>query len=668
MSRLSSLWCLALFAAEAAAAPPPLATGLTDPRAVAAADGRVFVSVAGGVVEWKDGRAVPVAAGFDDPRGLVAFQQKLFVADKTRVRRVDVKTGRADVIAEAKDFPTPPQALGSLAADDRGVLYVIDAGDGPGAGGAVYCVRPPGKGAQAQVALVADASTTPAFRAPAGLALDSSFHLLVTDAETGDLNRVRVVDGAAGKVAAGFPGGGGAAFDDHGRLFVASRAEGKIWGIPRPGGKPVLVAEGFRSTGDLGLSADGKSVLVPDPKAGTVTAVPARIPGWEIDDTPLALQTAVAFPGLTWTGWDNGADAGRVVPHRPIALTHAGDGSNRVFVATQHGVIHVLPNDPKATATKVFLDIQTKVYYSDNENEQGLLGLAFHPRYKETGEVFVFYTPKRLYRTNMLSRFRVSKTDPDKLDPASEEELFRVTHKYSNHDGGTVCFGPDGFLYLVLGDGGSGGDPDDNGQDLTTPLGKILRLDVDKKAAGKPYAVPADNPFARVRDAVPEIFALGVRNPWRLTFDRATGKGWFAEVGQDVWEEINRLAPGANYGWRRREGLHPYGPDGTGPRAGLTDPVWEYHHRVGKSITGGNVYRGQQFPELDGHYLYADYVTGKLWALKYDEAKKRVVANRPIPDRQKAIMSFGEDEKGETYLMTYDANGKGLFRFVRQGK
>jgi glucose/arabinose dehydrogenase len=659
VTRLLPLWCVAWCAAPAVAA--PLATGLPNPRAAAADDKKVYVSVEGGVVAVADGKAEPLAAGFDDPRGLAVSQGKLFVADKNKVRRIDLKTGKADVFVEAGKFPRPPKGLTGLEADIKGGLTVSDAD------GAVYRVQLAGKGAtaQPQVSLVADPAKLPALGGVAGWALDSPFHLLAVDAKTGDLNRVRTSDGLVEKVAAGFPGGGGVAFDNFGQLFVASGADGKVWGVPRPGAKPVPVADGFKSVAHLGLGVEGKTILVTDPKAGTVSAVPARIPGWEVDDTPLAVGTAEAFPGLTWTDWDNGADSGRVVNHRPILVTHAGDGSNRVFVATQHGVIHVLASD-KAKATKVFFDIQPKVFYADNENEQGLLGVAFHPRYKETGEVYVFYTLKgQPVRTNVVSRFRVSKSDPDKLDPGTEEEVFRVTHKYWNHDGGTISFGPDGFLYVVLGDGGSGGDPDDNGQNLSLPLGKILRIDVDKRADGKKYAVPADNPFVSNKDAVPEIYAYGVRNPWRLAFDRATGKGWFGEVGQDIWEEVNVLSKGANYGWRRRESFHPFGPDGVGPQPGMTDPVWEYHHRVGKSITGGPVYRGKQFPELDGHYLYADYVTGKIWALKLDDAAGRVVANRPLRDKGKAVMSWGEDEKGEVYLMTYDKDGKGVFKLAR---
>ena len=658
MQRTLTVWCLALFAGSTVAAPAPLATGLNDPRSAVADGGKVYVTVAGGVVAVADGKAEPLATGFDDPRGLAVSQQKLFVADKDKVRRIDLKTGKADVFVDANKFPKPPKALTGLEVDIKNAVYVSDAD------GSVYRVMT-GKGAaaQPQVSLLADPAKSPALRTANGWVLDSAFHLLAVDPTTGDLNRVLVTGGPAEKVASGFPGGGGVAFDNFGQLFVAAKADGKLWGIARPGAKPVVVAEGFQSIGGVGLG--DKAVLVTDPKAGTVTAFPARIKGWEADDSPLAIETAEAFPGLTWTEWDNGADSGRVINHRPITVTHAGDGSNRVFAATQHGVVHVLAND-KAKATKVFLDISPKVFYADNENEQGLLGVAFHPRYKETGEVFIFYTLKgQPVRTNVISRFRVSKSDPDKLDPGTEEEIFRVTHKYWNHDGGTIAFGPDGYLYIVLGDGGSGGDPDDNGQNLSLPLGKILRIDVTRRADGKAYAVPADNPFVNNKDAVSEIYAYGVRNPWRLTFDRKTGKGWFGEVGQDIWEEVNLLAKGANYGWRRRESLHPFGPDGTGPQPGMTDPIWEYHHRIGKSITGGPVYRGKQFPELDGHYLYADYVTGKIWALKYDEAAGRVVANRPIKDKGKAIMSFGEDEAGEVYLMTYDKDGKGIFKLAK---
>jgi glucose/arabinose dehydrogenase len=350
-------------------------------------------------------------------------------------------------------------------------------------------------------------------------------------------------------------------------------------------------------------------------------------------------------------------------------LTHANDGTNRVFVGTQHGVIHVFPNDQKATETKVFLDIQKKVQYSDLTNEEGFLGMAFHPKFKETGEVFVFYTPKAERTSNVISRFRISKTDPDKLDPDSEEEVLRIKNRpFWNHDGGTIAFGPDGYLYIVFGDGGAANDPFDNGQNLSVWFGKMLRINIDKKEDGKNYSIPKDNPFVGVKDAKPEIYAYGLRNVWRFSFDRKTGKCWASDVGQNLYEEIDLIEKGGNYGWNRREGMHPFGAKGSGVKKEFIEPIWEYHHDVGKSCTGGGVYRGKALPELDGYYLHADYVTSKIWALKYDEKLGRVTENRSIKDPARPVLSFGEDEQGEMYFLTVAANGKGIYRFVKDGK
>ncbi len=425
------------------------------------------------------------------------------------------------------------------------------------------------------------------------------------------------------------------------------------------------MAKGFQDAGGLCLDPTGKRLLVPDRKAGTLTAVAATVPGAEIDETPLAVRSDVAFPDLQWTGWKGETDDGKPNPLRPIVLTHAGDGSNRVFVATEQGVVHVFPNDPKATKTKVFLDIQDRVSYNDATNEEGFLGLVFHSKYKENGEFFVFYTTKKAKRTNVLSRFRVSKDDPDRADPDSEEELLRISKPYWNHDGGVLCFGPDGFLYFTHGDGGAGNDLYDNGQNLNTLLGKVLRIDVDHKDAGKNYAIPKDNPFADRPGARPEVWAYGLRNVWRMSFDHATGRLWAADVGQNLFEEIDFIRKGGDYGWNRREGLHPFGARGTGTRPDFIEPIWEYDHDVGKCIIGGYVYHGTRLPELEGYYIYGDFVATKIWALRYDDAKGRVTANRPIADRGKAMFSFGEDEKGEIYLLTSTLDGKGIYGFFK---
>jgi len=649
--------------------PNPLVSGLKNPESVAIGpDGRIYISEIGEFGKDGDGRimvivngkAVPFATGLDDPKGMVAWGNSLFVTDKKRVWRIDRK-GKAHVFAAEKAFPAPPLFLNDITVDENGILYVSDSGDLAGEGGAIYRIFPNGK-----VTLVTNAKKAPLLKVPNGLVMDGMSHLLMVDFGSGDLLRIKIADGSATKVAGGFGGGDGLAWDMHGRIFISDYKNGKVFVIPRPGRKPKLLAGGFQAPADICLDKTRKLLLVPDMQAGTVTAIPAVVPGEEVDDTPMPLKTEIAFPKLKWTGWKGMTDAGKVVPLRPLVLTHANDGSNRNFVATQHGVIHVFPNDQKADKTKVFLDIQDRVRYDDNENEEGFLGLAFHPEYKKTGEFFVFYTLKKPLRTNVVSRFRVSKDDPDRADPASEEVLLRIEKRpFWNHDGGTICFGPDGYLYVALGDGGSANDPFKNGQNLKTLLAKVLRIDVNKKDEGKNYAIPKDNPFVGRKDALPEIWAYGLRNIWRMAFDRKSGKLWASDVGQNLYEEIDIIVKGGNYGWSKREGLHPFGRNGVGPNKDMIEPIWEYHHDIGKSLTGGAVYRGKQLPELDGHYIYGDYVTAKIWALKYDEDKKRVVANRPVPDPNVPILSFGEDEQGEVYFMTTSPVGKGIYRFVK---
>jgi glucose/arabinose dehydrogenase len=646
------------------ATPQRIVEGLRNPESVVVApDGRIFVSVIGefdkdgdgGVFLIDKGKAVPFATGLDDPKGLAAWNEWLFVADKTRVWRIDRK-GKAEVFAARGAFPRPPVFLNDLAVDERGNLYVSDSGDFDGGSAAVYSIDPKGK-----VALVTDSKRIPGLKAPNGVVPDGEGHLLLVDFGTGILHRVNLGSGLATRVVDGLGAADGIAWDKFGRLFMTDHKAGRVFAVPRPGARPVVVAEGLESAADLCYDPVSRRLLVPDMKAGTVVAVPTVIPGWEVDERPLDLETTVAFPDLQWTGWQ-AEENGKPALLRPLILTHAGD--DRVFIATQQGVIHVFHNDDKATKTKVFLDIQKNVTYTDDKNEEGLLGLAFHPQFKKNGELYVFYTSKNDL-VNHLSRFHVHKDDPDAADRASEEVLLRVKRPFWNHDGGTVVFGPDGYLYLCLGDGGAADDPYKNGQNLSTLLGKVLRIDVDNKGTDTPYAIPADNPFVGRKGARGEIWAYGLRNVWRMAFDRRTKTLWAADVGQNLYEEINLIERGGNYGWNLREGLHPFGLEGVGPRKDLIEPIWEYHHDVGKSIIGGLVYRGKDFPELEGAYLYADYVTGKIWALWYDVKQGRVVANRPIRDRGLAIMSFGEDSWGEVYLMTYSSIAKGVYRLKR---
>jgi glucose/arabinose dehydrogenase len=646
----------------------PLVAGLQHPSSVAARpDGRVFVTTLGevgkdgdgAVMEVKGGKAVPFATGLDDPRGIVAWQQQLFVADKTRIWRIDPK-GKANVHVEAKAFPTPVAVLHDLEVDGMGTLYVSANGDLEGKSGAIYRVTPNRK-----AHLLISHTKDPQLATPKGLRLLNEYHLHVTDSGSGDLLQVRLRDGQVTKLAGGFGGAAGVTFDHFGRLYVCDHANGKVYVIPRPEEKPVLLAEGFQAPADLCLAPDGKSILVADAKAGTVTAVPCTVPGAEIDVRPLPVTIELAFPDLEWTGWEGVTEKGKINPHRPLVLTHPGDGSGRVVVATQHGVLHTFPNDQKAKKTKVFLDLQDRVRYNDNENEEGFLGLAFHPKYKANGEFFVFYTPKKERNVNLVSRFKVSKDDPDRADPASEEVLLRFKKPFWNHDGGTLAFGPDGYLYVTHGDGGAANDPFNNGQRLNTLLGKVLRIDIDRKDEGLPYAVPKDNPFVGRKDARPEIWAYGLRNIWRMAFDKKTGRLWAGDVGQNLWEEIDLIERGGNYGWNSREGLHPFGPRAMGPNKDMIDPIWEYHHDLGKSITGGHVYRGGRVKELEGLYLYADYVSGHVWALRYDEGKKRVTANHLLRQGGFPVFSFGEDDKGEAYLLTSTPTGKGIHWLTR---
>jgi glucose/arabinose dehydrogenase len=340
----------------------------------------------------------------------------------------------------------------------------------------------------------------------------------------------------------------------------------------------------------------------------------------------------------------------------PTHVTAAGDGSGRLFVVEQFGQIMVLRDG--APLDEPFLDIGPLV--GSRGNEQGLLSIAFHPAFAENGRFFVNYTNRD--GDTVVARYTVSADNPDRADHESAAVLLTIDQPAPNHNGGLLKFGPDGYLYIGMGDGGAAGDPWGNGQSLDTLLGKLLRIDVD---AGEPYAIPADNPFVGRDGARPEIWAYGLRNPWRFSFDRASGDLFIADVGQNAQEEVHvqpaASAGGENYGWDIMEGDACYDA-GSCDREGLQLPVAVYPHSGdagGCSITGGYVYRGAAFPALAGTYLYADFCSGNLWTLRpQGEAwQSDLVTTLDI-----RISSFGEDEAGELYLA--DRGGGGIYRLV----
>jgi glucose/arabinose dehydrogenase len=332
-----------------------------------------------------------------------------------------------------------------------------------------------------------------------------------------------------------------------------------------------------------------------------------------------------------------------------LSVAHAGDGSGRLFIVLQTGQI-LIYNGGRVLA-RPFLDISNLVSCC---GERGLLGLAFHPAYASNGSFYVNYTDRR--GNTVVARYSVSRLSPNLANPLSATTLLTVDQPYANHNGGQLQFGPDGYLYIGLGDGGSAGDPQNNAQNLGTLLGKILRVDVD---GGSPYAIPPDNPFVGVEGARPEIWAYGLRNPWRFSFDRLTGDIFIGDVGQDEWEEINfqpaSSAGGENYGWRLMEGGDCYDPPtGCNPE-GLVLPILEYDHSQGCAVIGGFRYRGAQVPTLSGQYLYADYCSGLMWGAAQDDAgtwSTGVLLDAPF-----SVSSFGEGPDGELYVLSYGSSG-----------
>ncbi|KAA5540061.1 DUF1080 domain-containing protein [Roseiconus nitratireducens] len=381
-------------------------------------------------------------------------------------------------------------------------------------------------------------------------------------------------------------------------------------------------------------------------------------------DGKLGLSSELAFPNLKWDQWDPVGANGQLRPLRLIELRHAPDGSGRLFAISQNGAIWTFKNDPEVSQSHLFLDLRDKVFDWKNRgaNEQGLLGLALHPEFKSNGKFYIYYTHADGQKS-ILSQFNVSEDDPNKADPDSEVVLMEIEQPFQNHNGGSIEFGPDNYLYIGLGDGGFRNDPLAAGQDLSKLLGSILRIDVDNQSGDSKYGIPSDNPFVSTPGARGEIYAYGVRNPWRLAFDSKTGDLWIGDVGQELWEEVDLIVKGGNYGWSVREGTNPFG-NGVAGTGDPIEPVWQYDHRIGRSITGGRVYRGSRVPELAGKYLYADYVTGVVWALTYDQDKGAAVKNQQVIPESVPVLAFGEDENGEVYYLTESARGDCIYRFA----
>ncbi len=357
--------------------------------------------------------------------------------------------------------------------------------------------------------------------------------------------------------------------------------------------------------------------------------------------SPAVLERA--FPLLTFSS--------------PVDFQSAQDGSNRIFVVEQAGIIRVFLNSDATSSARVFLDISGLV---SSGGETGLLGLAFHPMYELNGYFFVHYTRSTDSLRSIIARFTVT-SNPDSASASSQLILLQVTQPYSNHNGGQLSFGPDGFLYIALGDGGSGGDPQNNAQNRSVLLGKILRIDVDAPQGGKNYGIPPTNPFKDNQSGFcEEIFAYGLRNPWRFSFDSPTGILWSGDVGQGAREEIDQIESGKNYGWRIMEGNICYNPPSGCDTTGLTLPVWDYGRSQGGSITGGYVYRGQAIANLYGRYVYGDFVSGRIWSLEYSGPG---TAATMLLDSLGAyqLSTFGADEHGELYACSIAGT---IHRFV----
>lgn len=354
-----------------------------------------------------------------------------------------------------------------------------------------------------------------------------------------------------------------------------------------------------------------------------------------------SVNLAPAFPGLVF---DDNASAAALVP----------DGSRRIVVALQRGQLRVLPDDRDATEAPMFLDLREKMK-EETDFEEGMHGLAFHPKFSENRRVYLCYSQRGPRRT-VISEFMVPEGASFQADPRSERVILEFPHPLGNHWGGGITFGPDGYLYVGIGDGGLRDDPYRLSQNMWSLHGKILRLDVDKRSAGLAYAIPADNPFSDKQEIRGEIWASGLRNPWGMNFDNPTGTLWCGDVGQDKWEEVNLIKRGANYGWSERDGPEKFeprlnSPDEAGP---FTAAIHSYPHTEGISITGGYVYRGERLPRLQGRYLFGDWGMGKIWALSWDAGKDTATAVNLIHART------GDQAAFNPTVFFHDADGEPL--------
>lgn len=376
-----------------------------------------------------------------------------------------------------------------------------------------------------------------------------------------------------------------------------------------------------------------------------------------------------AIAGLPTVALENAFPA--LAVERPVWLIEAPDHSGRLFIIEQQGRILIVRKGSDGKDALEFMNIVDRQPMVDNE--EGLLSLAFHPQFNSNQLIYVYYNQQRP-RRSIISEFKISAANSDQVNLASERKILEVPQPYGNHKGGQIGFGPDGFLYIALGDGGLAHDPHNHGQNMSSLLSKILRIDVNSRSSRREgwerrqlqYGIPTDNPYVNEPDQYgvrKEIWASGLRNPWRFSWDRETGDLWLGDVGQDLWEEINLIVKGGNYGWPVREGFHHFKPGP--PGAQFAEPVIEYAHQpaqmkngnfpehsVGLCVTGGYVYRGKKFPSLRGVYVYADYNLGTIWGLRY--ANGKVTEYGTLLSQPKNVVSFAEDADGELYVLCFD--------------